>query len=77
MSSEQYSRHHHMASQALSILAMCHCRKGELEGARAKLQQASQMLDENLPKLATGELTQVANWLVADILYREAKSMLD
>ena len=76
LKSEHYVWHLHKKSQTLSIMAMCHHQKGELDEARKALQQASEILDENLPKLASDQLSSVSGWLVADVLCREAKERI-
>ncbi len=73
--SEYFKYNPHRKSQTLSIMAMCHQQKGELDQAQNMLQQASEILDENLPKLTSDQL-QVDDWLVADVLCREAKELI-
>ncbi len=59
-----------------ALLAMALHRSGDTQGARRLLGELPKLIDEKLLHLSSGELADYwHDWLVARILYREAKSL--
>lgn len=61
-----------------AIEAMAHYRLGRSEPARSSLSEAERLMREKFPKLSSGDLGENWNdWLIAQILFREAKELLE
>jgi tetratricopeptide (TPR) repeat protein len=62
------------------ILAMAHHQLGDAQAARGELAQAAKLLDEHLPDpdrfLTQGDAGYDHDWLIAWLLYREAKTLI-
>ncbi len=71
--SEGYADRPSVQALALSLLAMAQHELGNTQDARQALAQASDLTDQYLPKLASGELGNTwPDWLIAQILQAEA-----
>jgi hypothetical protein len=75
--SQGYADEPRVQALALSLLAMAQHQLGQPEEAREALAQVDELIDERLPKLATGELgAGWHDWLIAQILRREAAGLV-
>lgn len=66
------------ATDANAILAMAKHRMGQTQGAREALERGAKLFDAawfSTDRVAIRD--SVADWLIADILLREAKSVVD
>jgi hypothetical protein len=74
--SEGYARNQSIPALALSLRAMTEHQRGQAEEANKALAEATSLVEEHLPKLAAGELGGWHDWLIAEILRREAAGRL-
>jgi hypothetical protein len=75
---EGYADAPEVQALALSLLAMAQHQFGQPQEARKALAQASALVDEHVPKLASGELGgSWHDWLIVQILRREAAKLTD
>jgi Flp pilus assembly protein TadD len=74
--SHEYARTSTVKAIVLCLLAMSQQRLAEPEKASQTLARPSAMIDQRLQKLADGDLGMWHDWLIAEILRREAASSI-
>jgi hypothetical protein len=75
--SQGYAEEPRVQALALLLLAMAQHQLRQTEEASQALAKASSLVEEHLPKLATGELGGGwHDWLIAEILRREAAKLI-
>ena len=75
--SQGYAEEPRVQTLALLLLAMAQHQLGQTEEASQAFAEASALIEEHLPKLATGELGGGwHDWLIAEILRREAAKLI-
>ena len=72
---QEYDKTPALQALGLSLLAMAQHQLGHAQEGRQALAQATALIDQYLPKLAGGELGAEHNWLIAQILRREAAEL--
>ena len=66
-----------LAAAAITVEAMALHRSGDAEGARRSLTEAKKLIDEKLLLLEAGDWGEWwYEWLVAQLLYREAEGLI-
>jgi tetratricopeptide (TPR) repeat protein len=67
----------HLEAQTLLLLAMAQDRLGEVDQARTFLADAQKIIDGQLPKPASGSLSEAwPDWIIAHALHREAEGLI-
>jgi hypothetical protein len=74
--SKGYANSPAVQALVLSLLAMAHHQSGKFQKASEAFSQADRLVEEHLSKLASGTLGGWPDWLIAEILRREASQLI-